>query len=91
LEDIMENTAAYRTAVRHVKRKTGFYSHLAVYLAVNGGLMLLHLLATPARTWAIGPLFGWGIALLLHGLSVFLNKPGAAWKQRMIENELKKK
>jgi hypothetical protein len=79
----MENTTAYRAARRHINRKIGFYIHLAVYLTINGGLLLSNRLEVP--------LFGWGIGLLFHGLAVFLNKPGTAWKQRMIENELKKK
>jgi 2TM domain len=79
----MENTTAYRAARRHINRKIGFYIHLAVYLTINGGLLLSNRLEVP--------LFDWGIGLLFHGLTVFLNKPGAAWKQRMIENELKKK
>lgn len=33
---------------------------------------------------------GWGIGLLFHGFAVFLHTPGAAWKERMIENEMKK-
>jgi hypothetical protein len=85
----METTAC-NDAKRHVERKIGFYVHLAVYLAANSGLVLFNLLLVPAKVWAVWPLFGWGIGLLFHGLGVFLNKPGARWKQRMIENELKK-
>jgi hypothetical protein len=89
----MENTTAYPAysdASRHVERKIGFFIHLVVYLAVNSGLMLFNLLAIPGKLWAFGPLFGWGIGLLFHGLGVFLKSPGATWRQRMIENELKK-
>lgn len=86
----MENTPAYRDAKRHVERKLGFFVHLAVYLIVNSGLILFNLLVVPHRIWAFWPLFGWGIGLLFHAVAVFLNAPGAAWKQRMIENELKK-
>lgn len=85
----MEDTT-YRDAKRHVERKIGFYIHLGVYLAVNTGLILLNLTQTPGKIWSVWPLFGWGIGLLFHGLAVFLNTPGVAWKQRMIENELKK-
>jgi hypothetical protein len=93
-ENIMEhniaNDPAYRDARRHVDRKIGFFIHLAVYLVVNAGLILLNMLQTPGKAWAIWPLFGWGIGLLFHGFAVFLNAPGAAWKQRMIEKEMKK-
>jgi len=86
----MEHSPAYRDARRHVERKIGFAIHLAVYLLVNTGLVLVNALATPDRIWAVWPLFGWGIGLLFHGIAVFLHAPGAAWKERMIENELKK-
>jgi hypothetical protein len=86
----MERTDAYRTARRHVERKIGFQVHLAVYLTVNTGLVLFNFLVVPHRIWAFWPLLGWGIGLLFHGLAVFLHAPGAAWKERMIENELKK-
>lgn len=86
MEDI-----AYRNARRHVERKIGFYIHLAVYLLVNTGLVLLNLLVVPQKIWFFWPMAGWGIGLLFHGLAVFMNAPGARWKQRMIENELKNK
>lgn len=86
----MEHTPAYRDARRQVERKIGFLIHLTVYLAVNSGLVLFNLLLVPAKIWAFWPLFGWGIGLLFHGLAVFLHAPGAAWKERMIENEMKK-
>lgn len=86
----MENTITYRDAKRHVERKLGFFIHLAVYLVVNCGLMLFNFLVVPQKLWAFWPLLGWGIGLLFHGLATFLSAPGAAWKQRMIENELNK-
>ena len=86
----MENTITYSDAKRHVERKLSFFIHLAVYLVVNSGLMLFNLTVVPAKLWAVWPLLGWGIGLLFHGLATFLSAPGANWKQRMIENELKK-
>lgn len=86
----MEDNTNYRDAKHHVDRKIGFFIHLAVYLVVNAGLIVLNVLQTPGKAWAFWPLFGWGIGLLFHGLAVFLNAPGAAWKQRMIENEMNK-
>lgn len=84
----MENNHAYREARRQVERKLGFYTHLAVYLTVNTGLVAFNLLAVPERTWSAFPLLGWGIGLLFHALAVFLAAPKARWKQRMIEQEM---
>jgi hypothetical protein len=86
----MESTITYNDAKRYVERKIGFFIHLAAYLVVNSGLMLFNFLVVPAKLWAIWPLLGWGIGLLFHGAATFLSTPGASWKQRMIENELKR-
>ncbi|AMP01116.1 2TM domain protein [Collimonas arenae] len=80
----------YQDAQRQVERKIGFFVHLAVYLIVNSGLALLNFLHNPGHPWVLGPLLGWGIGLLFHGLAVFLHAPGAQWKRRMIERELDK-
>ncbi len=80
----------YREAKRHVERKIGFFIHLAIYLMVNSGLILFNMSHHPGKFWAFSPLSGWGIGLLFHGAAVFLILPGASWKQRMIDNELKK-
>lgn len=86
----MERDFAYFDARRQVNRKLGFYLHLVVYLTVNIGLILLNLSTYPTRMWAVWPLFGWGIGLLFHGLAVFVLASRSAWKQRMIENEMRK-
>jgi len=86
----MDKAINYRKARRQVERKLGFYIHLSVYLAVNSGLIMLNVLLASAKPWAVFPLLGWGIGLLFHGLAVFLHASGSAWKQRMIDNELKK-
>ena len=50
--------------------KLGFYGHLAVYTAVNLFLFALSFLGN--RPWSPFPLLGWGLGLVLHGISVFL-------------------
>lgn len=86
----MEDTHTYRAARHHVERKIGFYIHLAVFLTVNAGLLLINFVLVPGRIWAFWPLAGWGIGLLFHRLAVLLHAPGTHWKQRMIDNELRK-
>lgn len=87
----MDNThaPAYRQARRQVERKLGFWLHLAVYLCVNTGLVALNLAQHHGKPWALGPLLGWGIGLLFHGLSVWL-RPPSAWKQRLIAKEMER-
>lgn len=86
----MKNTLEYRTASRQVARKLRFAFHLVIYLVVNGVLLLTHVQHQDAQLWTFGPLVGWGIGVLFHGLQVWLRAPHAAWKQRMIEHELQK-
>ncbi len=61
--------------------KFGFYKHLAVYLAVNTLLIVINLLTSPGSYWAIWPLLGWGIAIVIHAVSVF----GARRKEEIID------
>jgi len=86
----MENQAKYLEAKRQVERKLRFGVHLAIYLAVNAVLALSHWQHQDAQLWSFGPLAGWGIGVLFHGLHVMLRAPRAAWKQRMIARELQK-
>jgi hypothetical protein len=82
------NTEIFRVARRQVERKLRFFIHLSIYLLVNCGLILVHLLRQDQVLWSFAPLFGWGIGVLFHGLAVFLHASCAEWKQRMIEKEL---
>jgi hypothetical protein len=69
-----------------VRRLRGFYAHLTVYLAVNAGLLVINLFSTPGRLWVAWPLAGWGIAIFIHGASVFLGGRlfGREWEERRI-------
>lgn len=88
--DTDTNSIEYRQAQRHVERKIGFLIHLSVYAIVNTGLILLSQITGRGHAWPLGPMFFWGLALTLHGLRVYLREPGARWKRRMIEQELRK-
>ncbi|MTJ52079.1 2TM domain-containing protein [Anabaena sp. UHCC 0253] len=54
------------------KRKE-FKSHLFIFIAVNSFLVLLNLVVSPSYFWAIFPLLGWGLGLLLHGIKTYLS------------------
>lgn len=76
-----------RQAQRRVERQLGFLRHLALYLIINAGLILLNVVSAHGHWWSLGPLLGWGIGLLFHALGVFGRFP-AGWKQAMIAREL---
>jgi hypothetical protein len=88
----MENSEAYERGKKSVEAKVGFYIHLAVYVGVNLLLIIVNLTRSPHYLWFKWPLFGWGIGIFFHGLSVFVfsGERFKAVKARMIEREMKK-
>ena len=88
----MKNHEAYQRAKKRVEAKMGFYMHLAVYIGVNILLIIINLITSPQHIWFIWPLFGWGIGVFFHGMSIFVFS-GRKFKgiiERMIEKEIKK-
>jgi hypothetical protein len=61
-----------RKAKHRVRSKVGFIWHLAVFCLANGGLLAINVTHTPGYLWFLWPLAGWGVALLLHAVSVFM-------------------
>lgn len=74
-----------RLTHRRARRKLGWYVHALVYVCVN--LALLALSFGQGRHWAMFPLLGWGLGLLIHGLVVFVAAPGGAMYGRLFERE----
>ena len=96
LEDPGYN-AAYRQAEKRVRAKLDFYTHLAVYVLVNGFLIIIYLTTGPIPGWYNYPwfvwsMFGWGIGLLFHYLAVFMTShPNHEdTRRRMIEAEMRR-
>ncbi len=82
----------YKSARRQVKKKKGFYVHLAVYLSVGAFFLLLNLLTFEGDWWFFFPLLPWGIGLGIHYLTVF-GFPGTdilteEWEKRELDKEL---
>jgi hypothetical protein len=88
----MKNHEAYQRAKKRVEAKMGFYIHLAVYIGVNILLIIINLITSPQYLWFIWPLFGWGIGVFFHGISIFVfsGRKFKGIKERMIEKEIKK-
>ncbi|MDR2065634.1 MAG: 2TM domain-containing protein [Prevotellaceae bacterium] len=78
-------------AERRVEELRKFYSHLLTYCVVNAGIFLINCLASPHHLWFFWPLFGWGIGVACHGLSLCRHGLwGEAWKERKIRELMKK-
>lgn len=67
----MEKNEKYLRAERKVRALKGFYIHLIVFILVNIGLFFIDLIFSHDGMWFYYPLFGWGIGLIAHGISVF--------------------
>ena len=81
-----EDQRAFDDARRHVRSMRRFYRHAIVFLAVNLGLAALSFFQVTHRQWPTWTLFGWGMALGIHGLLVWtrVGLLGPQWEARKI-------
>lgn len=86
----MTNTDEYAKARKRAEAKYGFYVHAAVYGAVMVLLAIINVLTSTEILWFIWPFAGWGIALAIHGVSVYVMADKSAVLDAMTERELKK-
>jgi len=85
------NDEAYKRARKRVEELRGFYSHLAIYLAVNLCLFILNMVTSREHLWFYWPLIGWGIGVLIHAVSLVLEGPlSARWEERKINQLMEK-
>ena len=73
-------------AAKQVEAMTGFYIHLVIFVLVNAALLVVNWLTTPEVWWALWPLLGWGVGVVVHGLAVFGSMPNfvTRWQLRKI-------
>jgi hypothetical protein len=87
----MSEEEIYKIAKKRVEEKKGFYVHLAVYIIVNIGLILIWAFTTrggyPWFVWALG---GWGIGIIFHGLGVFVFNKETDWERNEVAKEVEK-
>ena len=74
-----------RAAIRRTDMKLGFRAHLMAYAIVNAGLTAINLITTPDHLWFYWPMFGWGLGLAAHAVTVFAD--GENIRGRMIDAE----
>ncbi len=76
-----------RLAQRRAGAKLRWYTHLAVFVIVNLAIFAMSRYAFGTRPWSVYPLLGWGLGLVLHGISVFLLGAGGGLRERMVQRE----
>ena len=67
--------------------KLGWYAHASLYLSINLVMFAMSTYGFGSRLWSPFPLFGWGLGLALHGMSVFLLRSGSGLRERMVQQE----
>jgi hypothetical protein len=58
-------------AVKRIKDKQDFLSHVATYAVVNAGLIAVWAMTGAGYRWFLWPLLGWGVGLALHGINLW--------------------
>lgn len=76
-----------RMARKRAGAKLGWYAHASLYVVVNLFLFALSDYALGTRAWSVKPLLGWGLGLVLHGISVWFLGAGGELRERMIQKE----
>ena len=90
----MNQEQLYERAHERVEALKGFYVHAAVYVMVNLGLFVINALTAFGTWWFLFPLIGWGIALTIHGVVLFLFEGrgplGTEWEERKTKEMMEK-
>jgi hypothetical protein len=83
MSDDQSDSPAYQRARKRIKELRDFYTHLGIYLAMILGLFLINLLANPRVLWFLWPTIGWGVIVLFHGVSLWIEGTfGQRWEER---------
>ena len=81
-----------RAALEYVRDIKAFYINFWSYAIVMAILLIINLLTGPDYIWVVWPALGWGIGVLMHGLTVFerFSFFGAEWERKQVEKRLRK-
>jgi hypothetical protein len=64
-----------RRAVKRLQAKAGFWTHFAIYLAVNAFLVMIWAFTGAGYFWPIFPIAGWGIGVAANAWDAFGREP----------------
>ncbi|MDM5463147.1 MULTISPECIES: 2TM domain-containing protein [Bacillus cereus group] len=87
----MERDEIYLRAKKRVENLKAFYIHLTVYILVNLMLFFINVSSDSSKLWFLYPLGGWGIGIVIHGLTTFpFGIFGKEWEERKIKKYMEK-
>jgi hypothetical protein len=70
-----EEDKSRKAAIRRLQAKRSFGQDLVAYIVVNAFLVIVWLMTGAGYFWPGWVLAGWGLGLVLHGYTVFVQKP----------------
>jgi hypothetical protein len=74
-------------AIKRLRAKAGFWTHMVVYLAVNSFLVLIWAFTGSDLFWPVFPIVGWGIGVAANAWDAFGPEPVTAERiQREMEH-----
>jgi len=76
-----------RLARKRAGAKLGWFIHATVFVVVNLFWLIKSDIVPGSRSWSAMPTLGWGLGLLLHGVSVWFLGSGSGLRQRMVQRE----
>jgi len=86
----MTQPDAHAKARERATVKYGFFVHAGIYVAVMVLLVFINLVTSPQAIWFVWPLIGWGFAVVLHGVRVFLLANKNVVTEKLTERELRR-
>ena len=72
---MMTDTTLREDAVRRVKARRDFRTHVATYVVVNALLVVIWAVTGAGYFWPIWPIAGWGVGLALNAWVVYFERP----------------
>ncbi|MBK5429105.1 2TM domain-containing protein [Bacillus sp. TH30] len=86
-----ERDEVYLRAKKRMENLKAFYIHLTVYILVNLMLFFINISSDSSKLWFLYPLGGWGIGIVIHGLTTFpFGIFGKEWEERKIKEYMEK-
>lgn len=74
-----------RLARRRARMLAGWLVHAAIFVGVNVLLATVSIMS--GHSWALYPLFGWGLGLAIHGAVVLASRLGGGLMGRLVQRE----
>ncbi|MBD2569140.1 2TM domain-containing protein [Anabaena lutea] len=71
-EWLIQQVEMKKQQISNAQKRREFKSHLISFIVINGFLILLNLFTSPSYFWAIYPILGWGLGLLLHAIKTYM-------------------